>query len=426
MIVAIIFGSFLLAILLGAPIAIALLLGTIIPIGIIGDIPMVVVMQKMFSSCDSYSLMAIPFYIIAGGFLEKGGVSKRLVRFADSLVGWLPGGLAVVVFLASAFFGAISGSAVATVVAMGSILYPSMIERGYDQKFSLSTIAIGGILGIIIPPSIPMVLYGISSGADVSKIFMGGFIPGIMLVVSMSVYSIWYGKKHKLPTKKFEIKEVFYSLVDAFWALVMPLIILGGIYLGIVTPTEAAAVAIAYGLLVGFVVYRELTIKKVLEIIDGAVGSSAQVMFMVAATSAFGYIMTRENIPTTVANFITDVASNAVVFYLLIILMLLFVGTFMDVTPAVLLLSPILVPCLNTYRISPVVFGVIMICALGVGLITPPVGMNLYVAANVGKTKFETVVNRHLFIYMGLYLLVVVLLVLFPALITFIPDHMLT
>lgn len=424
MTVAVIFGSFLIAVFLGAPIAISLLLGTLIPTSLFADVPMVVLMQKMFAACDSYSLMAIPFYIIAGGFLEKGGVSKRLVRFAESLVGWLPGGLAVVVFVASAFFGAISGSAVATVVAMGSILYPSMIERGYDQKFSLGTIAIGGILGIIIPPSIPMVLYGISSATDVSKVFMGGFIPGIMLVAFMSIYSIIYGKRHNLPTKKFELKEVFHALGDAFWALMMPLIILGGIYLGIVTPTEAAVVAIVYGLFVGFVIYRELTIKKVIEIVDGAVASSAQVMFMVACASAYGYIMTYENIPTSVATFITTVATNELTFYLLVILLLLFVGTFMDVTPAVLLLSPILVPCLPNYNIDPVVFGVILVCTLGVGLITPPVGMNLYVAANVGKVKFEKVVNRHLFIYMGLYLLVVALLVFFPALVSFLPNHM--
>ena len=421
---AVIFGSFLLSVFLGVPIAVALLIGTIVPVTLISHIPLTVVMQKMFSSVDSYSLMAVPFYIIAGGFLEKGGVSRRLVRFADSLVGWLPGGLAVVTFLASAFFGAISGSAAATVAAIGSILYPSMIERGYEEQFALGTICIGGILGIIIPPSIPMVLFGISSGVDVSKIFMGGFIPGLLLVASMSIYSVIYGLRHKLPTKQFDIKEVGSSLKDAFWALMMPLIILGGIYAGIVTPTEAAAVAIFYGLIVGLFIYRELNWKALVEIVTGAVASSGQIMFICAGAAAFGYIMTRENIPSTVANFITSTASNYWMFYGMIIVMLLIVGTFMEVAPATMLLSPIIVPVLATYHIDPVVFAVIFVCSLGVGLVTPPVGMNLYVSANVGKVPFEKVVSKHLFIYMGLYLLVVVLLVIFPGLVSFIPSHM--
>ena len=424
MTVAVIFGSFLIAVFLGVPVAVALLIGTIVPISVLSNIPLTVVMQKMFSSVDSYSLMAVPFYLIAGGFLEKGGVSKRLVRFADSLVGWLPGGLAVVTFLASAFFGAISGSAAATVAAIGAILYPSMIERGYDQQFSLATICIGGILGIIIPPSIPMVLFGISASVDVSRIFMGGFIPGIMLVVGMSVYSVIYGKRHHIPTKKFSIREVGASLKDAFWALLMPLIILGGIYAGIVTPTEAAAVAIFYGLIVGLFIYRELNLKGLVNIVTGAVASSGQIMFICAGAAAFGYVMTRENIPSTVANFITSTAGGYWAFYLMIILMLLVVGTFMEVAPATMLLAPILVPVLSAYNINPVVFAVIFVCSLGVGLVTPPVGMNLYVSANVGKVPFEKVVSKHLFIYMGLYLLVVILLVAFPTLVSFIPSHM--
>lgn len=424
MITAVIFGSFLLAVFIGVPIAISLLLGTVIPLTVFSDIPITVIMQKMFAAIDSYSLMAVPFYIIAGGFLDKGGVSKRLVAFADSLVGWLPGGLAVVTFLASAFFGAISGSAAATVAAIGSILYPAMLEKGYDQKFALATISIGGILGIIIPPSIPMVLFGISASIDVSKIFMGGFIPGFMLVAFMSVYSVIYGKRHHLETKKFSIKEVEKTLKDAFWALLMPLIILGGIYAGIVTPTEAAAVAIVYGLIVGLLIYKELTPRLLVKIVKDAVASSGQIMFIVAGASAFGYVMTRENIPSTVANFITSVAGNYWEFYLLIIVLLLFVGTFMEVAPATMLLAPILVPCISAYDINPVVFAVIFVCSLGVGLVTPPVGLNLYVAANVGKCKFENVVNRHLLIYMLSYLLVVLLLVVFPILVSFLPDHM--
>ena len=328
MITGVIFGTFLLAVFFGVPIALSLVLGTVVPLTLFSNVPVTVIMQKMFASIDSYSLMAVPFYIIAGGFLDKGGVSKRLVNLADALVGWLPGGLAVVTFLASAFFGAISGSAAATVAAIGGLLYPSMIERGYDQRFSLATISIGGILGIIIPPSIPMVLFGISASVDVSKIFMGGIIPGILLVVAMSIYSVIYGKRHNLETKKFELRALGHALKDAIWALLMPLIILGGIYAGIMTPTEAAAVAIIYGLIVGLCIYRELSAKMLVKIVTDAVASSGQIMFIVAGASAFGYVMTRENVPTKVANFITGVAGNYWVFYLLVILLLLFVGTF--------------------------------------------------------------------------------------------------
>ena len=424
MITGVIFGTFLLAVFFGVPIALSLVLGTVVPLTLFSNVPVTVIMQKMFASIDSYSLMAVPFYIIAGGFLDKGGVSKRLVNLADALVGWLPGGLAVVTFLASAFFGAISGSAAATVAAIGGLLYPSMIERGYDQRFSLATISIGGILGIIIPPSIPMVLFGISASVDVSKIFLGGIIPGILLVVAMSIYSVIYGKRHNLETKKFELRALGRALKDAIWALLMPLIILGGIYAGIMTPTEAAAVAIIYGLIVGLCIYRELSAKMLVKIVTDAVASSGQIMFIVAGASAFGYVMTRENVPTKVANFITGVAGNYWVFYLLVILLLLFVGTFMEVAPATMLLSPILVPCISAYSINPVVFAVIFVCSLGVGLVTPPVGLNLYVAANIGKVKFEKVVSKHLFIYMLCYLAVVVLLVIFPQIVNFLPSHM--
>ena len=419
----ILFGSFFVMLLLNIPIAVSLGTSAIFAMLFSGD-GFSVIATNVYNGMAKFLLLAIPFFVLSGNIMAKAGISTRLVDFIDDCVGHIRGGIAIVCVIVACFFGAISGSAAATVAAIGGLLYPSMIERGYDQRFSLATISIGGILGIIIPPSIPMVLFGISASVDVSKIFMGGIIPGILLVVAMSIYSVIYGKRHNLETKKFELRALGHALKDAIWALLMPLIILGGIYAGIMTPTEAAAVAIIYGLIVGLCIYRELSAKMLVKIVTDAVASSGQIMFIVAGASAFGYVMTRENVPTKVANFITGVAGNYWVFYLLVILLLLFVGTFMEVAPATMLLSPILVPCISAYNINPVVFAVIFVCALGVGLVTPPVGLNLYVAANIGKVKFEKVVSKHLFIYMLCYLAVVVLLVIFPQIVNFLPSHM--
>ena len=256
------FIIFLAAVVLGIPICFSLLISASVSLIAFSDTPMVFIIQKIFTSLDSFSMMAIPFFMIAGGLFDKGGVSKRLVDFANSLVGWLPGGLAIVTFVASAFFGAISGSASATVAAIGSIMLPFLLKEGYSLKFSLATIASAGFLGIIIPPSIPMVIYSIAASTNVGDVFTGGFIPGIMLVVAMSVYALIYGRKHIKVTRKFDIREVWRTFKGAIWALIMPVIILGGIYGGIFTPTEAAGVACVYGLFVGFVVYRELSLKK--------------------------------------------------------------------------------------------------------------------------------------------------------------------
>ena len=424
MTILVVFGTFLFLVVVGFPIAIALALGTLIPLLTLTNLPLTVIIQKLFASLDSYGLMAVPFFIIAGGFLDKGGVSRRLVDFANSLVGWLPGGLAVVTFVASAFFGAISGSAVATVAAIGAIMIPAMKAEGYPQDFVLATVAVAGILGIIVPPSIPMVLYGIAGGVSVGDVFLGGFIPGIMLAAGMSVYALIYGRKNFPTTRAFSLREVWTSFGKAFWALLMPVIILGGIYGSVFTPTEAAAVSLFYALLVGVFIYKELNPKALLSIMKSSVVSSGTLLFIVATASAFGFLLTREQLPTMAASAILNVAETPGMFFFLICVLLLVIGTFMEVAPATLLLSPILIPMLKNYGIDPVAFGVIMIVTLGIGLVTPPVGLNLYTAANLEGVSFERVVNKHLLRYILCALGVVVLLVLFPKLIMLLPDMM--
>jgi C4-dicarboxylate transporter DctM subunit len=310
----------------------------------------------------------------------------------------------------------------ATVAAIGSILVPAMLNEGYPLNFSLATVASAGWIGVIIPPSIPMILYATSGGGiSVGDLFLGGFIPGIILAAAMSLYAFYYGKRYMKNARKFSFQEVRASFTDAIWALGMPLIILGGIYGGIFTPTEAAAVACAYGIFVGFVLYKELSIKIFREILNNSVISTAFIMFVVAAATAFGYVMTMEKIPTKVANYIVSVASGRGSFLVLVTILLLIVGTFMDTAPAVLILSPILVPVLSTYGIDPVAFGVILVINLGIGMVTPPVGMNLYVAASLRKVPVTTVINKHLFFYMTIAFLIMVVYMIFPDIILLLP-----
>jgi len=424
MVTAIIFGVFFLLILIGVPVAIALALGAIIPLTLFSDLTLAVIAQKFFTAVDQYGLMAIPFFMIAGGLLEKGGVSKRLVNLANALIGWLPGGLAIVVFLASAFFGAISGSSVATVAAIGSIMLPYMLEEGYPKGFSLATIASAGYLGIIVPPSIPMVLFGLSAGASVGDLFLGGFIPGFMLAGGMAIYAIIYGVIHKDKLKKraFSLKALGEAFLDGIWALIMPLIVLGGIYGGIFTPTEAAAISCVYGLLAGTLIYRELNLKKMAQILRSAVISTAMIMFVVAAATSFAFVLTREMVPATVASFITSICSTRFEFLVAVTIFLFFVGMVMDTPPAILVLAPLLAPIAQQYGIDPVAFGVIMIVNLGIGLVTPPVGMNLYVAAGLQKDNAKIVINRHLWTYVGCSLLILILLMAVPQIIMFIPN----
>ena len=408
---------------LGLPIALALVAAATIPLALFTNTSLMVIPQRIFVSMDSFSLMALPFFMIAGGLMVEGGVSRRLVNMANSLVGHLPGGLAVVAFVASAFMGAISGSATATVIAIGSIVVPAMIEAGYDKKFSVTTCATAGFLGTIIPPSIPMVTYSVTTGASTGDVFTGGILPGILLVILMSIWGVIYGKKHVPITHKFSLRAVGKSFLEGIWSLLMPIIILGGIYGGIFTPTEAAAVACLYGLIVGFFLYRELNWKKVYKIMKDSAVSSAMVMFIVAAAGAFGFVMTQANIPTKMSQFIIGLSDNKIVLLLLINLLLLFMGTFMETNAAILIVSPIFVPICQAFDIDLVHFGVMMVVNLSMGMVTPPLGVNLFVGARlVEGVTVKDIINRHLFIYLGLALIGLLLVTFIPEIVLFLPS----
>ena len=421
-----IFGVFLVAIIIGCPIAVAMFLATLVPAFFLTDMSLVALAQKLFVSVDNFTLLAIPLFILAGVLMDKGGVSKRLVDFAQSLFGWIPGSLAIVTFFASAFFGAISGSSSATVAAIGSIMIPSMVAAGYPMGFTLATVACGGFLGVIVPPSITMVLYAVSvGGVSIGDVFMGGFIPGFLLAAAMSVYAFLYGRKHfRDQLVPFSLKNVGKSFVRAIGALGMPIIILGGIYSGIFTPTESAGVAVIYGFIMSVFVYKEMKLKDLMDTLRAGSLTTCVVMFIVATALVLSYLLTLEQVPNQVAAWITSFAKTPGAFWALTMLLLLFVGTFMDTAPAVMVLSPILVPALSTYGIDPVHFGVIMTVNLAIGMVTPPVGLNLYVAASLVDKDVDVVINKHLFCYIGLALATLVLMIAVPQIVMFLPSLM--
>ncbi len=349
---------------------------------------------SMFTSCDSFPLMAVPFFILAGALMEGGGLSKRLVNLGDSLLGHFTGGFAIVTVATCAFFGAISGSAPATVAAIGSIMVPTMIERGYDRDFSLALIAASGCLGILIPPSIPMVVYGVSTNTSIGGMFLGGFGPGILtalLLVGMAIY-ISHKRGFKGNGLKFSLRRVWKEFIAAIWAILVPVIILGGIYGGIFTPTEAAAVAVIYGFFAGTFIYKELTWGKFRDAVMNSCVTVGNVLIIVGTATTLGRVFTVENLPALLSNMIGGLDSSLVIL-LIINLLLLVVGCIMETSAAIMILAPILLPLVAKFGVNPIHFGLIMVLNLAIGMITPPVGCNLFVAAGLAKTEFMRIVR---------------------------------
>lgn len=380
---------------INVPIAVALGLSSIIIFGISNDIPLLILPQKMFAALDSFPLMAAPFFILAGKLMEHGGISHRLVDFAKSLVGSLKGGLAHVSILSCMLFAALSGSASATTAAVGAILISSMVKAGYDRNFSAAIQAAGGTTGIIIPPSVPLVLYGVSAGTSISELFIAGILPGILIGLSLMLvaYIISYIKGYGSDSGKANFANISRSFRRSFLALIMPVIILGGIYGGIFTPTEASVVAVVYGFIIGVFVYKELSLKVMRKILVEASITSSVILLIISTASIFGMLLTREQVPQSVANLFLTSDMSPILIVLLINLFLLLVGTFMETIASIIILTPILLPVVMSIGMDPIHFGIIMIVNLSIGLITPPVGMCLFVAAQVGETKYEQVIK---------------------------------
>lgn len=424
MISGVLFLTFAVITVLGMPIALALVGGGMAAIAVGDVMPLFTTVQKMFSSIDSFTLAAIPFFMLAGALMSSGGISKRLIDFANAAVGWLPGGLGVVTIFACMLFGCLCGSPTATVAAIGAVMVPALEQAGYGRKFALSTIGAAGMLGTIIPPSTVMITYCSATGVSVGNMFMAGIIPGIVLGIFMIIYAVYFGVKNKIPRTPFSWKQMGKASYRAIGAILMPVIILGGIYSGIFTPTESAAVACAYGLIVGCFIYREINFRGLVDTVRSAAASSGMIMFIVACAGVFALVMTREQIPTIAAEFIMSICSKKIVFLLLVNVMLLIVGCFMDATPAILIIAPILFPAVVSYGIDPVHFGIIMLLNMCIGMITPPLGINLYVAATLRQEKVGVLVNRHLLVYLICCLVNLLLVTYIPQISMLLPSLM--
>ncbi|MBQ3645371.1 MAG: TRAP transporter large permease [Synergistaceae bacterium] len=395
--IATLFISFFALMFLGVPIAASLGVGAMLTIIYFMNSSLVVTAQTMFNGVNSFPLMAIPFFILAGNLMGEGGISRRLVDFVQIFFGSLKGGLAMVAIVASMFFAAISGSCPATTAAIGGIMLFEMEKNGYSKDFSAACVSAAGTVGQVIPPSIPMVTYCVLANTSISTLFLCGVGPGILMGISMMIVARIYAKNNNVPLVKVDrsLGNVAKVFVKSIWALIMPVIILGGIYSGIFTATEAGAVACVYALIVGVFVYRDLKIKDIpMVVAKSAVGASV-IMLIMATVSTFGYVLTMGQIPQKIASAMLSLTSNKYVLLLLLNIIVLIAGCFLNSSAAIALLTPILLPVMTApgVEVSPYLVGIIFIVNMGIGMITPPVGNCLYVGCNIAGIKFETIVK---------------------------------
>ena len=381
--------------------------------------------QQMVISCDSFPILAVPLFILAGDLMGAGGVSRRILNVCNVFFGRITGGLAIVTVLVCMFFAAVSGSGPATVAAVGSMVIPTMIELGYKRSFVLALVATAGTIGVIIPPSIPMVLYGVSTGTSVTSLFMGGFLPGLLIGGALMLYSYIYCKVkgYKGHSEPFSGKKAWDAVWEAKWALINPIIILGGIYAGIFTPTEAAAIAALYAFICGAFIHRELDAKGLFKAIATSCCTTGTVMVILACATGFSKVLTVEQVPQLVTQALLEITDSKIILLILINIMLLIVGCFMDQTPAILILAPILLPVAVSLGLDPVHFGLIMVANLAIGFITPPLGMALFVAARISNTKLE-VVLKGIVPFIILTIGTLTLITFIPQITMFLPNLM--
>lgn len=398
MVTAVLFGLFALLLLLGAPIATCLGMSSVAAMIALGsgrslDVVLGTVPQLVSAAITKSVLMAIPFFILGGNIMEKSGISSRLINLAQACVGHFKGGVAMVCVLVACFFAAISGSGPATVAALGLILIPAMIEVGYKPSFAAALMATAGAIGVIIPPSITFVVYGSISDVSIGDLFISGVIPGLLVGAALIIITLWLGRKTNLKLlPRASWKERWAAFKEAFWGLLMPVIILGGIYGGIFTPTEAAAVSAVYGLFVGLFVYRSLNLRDMKKILIDSASTTAVVMLITAAASLFAYVLTRARIDVAISSALeTFAGGNTVVFLIIVNVCLLIAGCFLDSTSALYIFTPLFLPVAQALGMNLVHFGTIMIVNLAIGLVTPPVGVNLYVACGIANIDLKTI-----------------------------------
>lgn len=416
----VLFAVFTVLLLLGSPIMVALGIAAMAAFYVVGT-DLGVMIQMAASSLTSFPLMALPCFVLAGSLMECSGISRRLVRIAENIVGPIPGGLAVSTALSCVFFGAISGSGPATTAAVGMLMIPAMMRRGYDGGYAAAATATAGGVGIIIPPSIPMVIYGVAGQQSISKMFMGGVIPGMMIAVGLSLMHVFMCRNLKTKGLEWSMGALLRAIRDGMWSILAPVIILGGIYAGIFTPTEAAVVAIFYTLFIGFFVHRELTLPGLMNSLKTTSWLTGRVLVIVFTAYAFGRILTEYRIPIEIANWILEFTKQAYVVWFMVVLLLLFLGMFMETLAIILLVTPVLLPIMQAYGVDPIHFGVILVCCCGVGFSTPPLGENMFIASGIAHVSLERVALKALpFVFVNI--LVIVVLIVFPDLVTWLPN----
>lgn len=417
MTVFLLFGTFVLLMVLKVPLAFAMGLACIVVAMFSPSLTLTFIAQGLVTASDSFALMAIPFFILAGDLMGKGGISRRLFDFINVFVGRMFGGTAIAAVITCMFFAAISGSGPATVAAVGGMMIPMMIEEGYDKRFTTVVIATAGALGIIIPPSIPLVLFGVGSGTSIGALFKGGMLPGIFIGTCLCIYTYFHSRKmnYKGNTEPFSMKRLWTSFKDAIWALLVPVIILGGIYGGVFTPTEAAVIAVFYSLFVSVFIYKGVKFKDLFPILKNSAASSASILIVIGTATTFGTIMSIERIPEKIAATMLGLSSSPIIIMLIIIFILLIVGMFMDTSAAVVIFTPILYPISQQIGIDPIHFGIVMIVTLAIGFITPPVGVNLFVSMSISKTTMVEIAPK-IMPYILVTLLALLIIVVFPQL----------
>ena len=407
---------------LSVPVAFAIALASIFGITFFSNLPLLVVPQKMFTGLDSFPLMAVPFFILAGNLMTRGGVSHRLVDFAKSLVGGMQGGLASTTVVACMIFAAISGSSVATTFAIGSILIPAMVRHGYPVSMAASLQASSAELGVIIPPSVPLILFAVSTETSVTQLFLAGLMPGLLVAASLILMvQIWCRVKGYGKDDGDERRGVVPSFIHAFWALMMPVIILGGIYGGVFTPTEAAAVAVFYALFLGLFVYREMSFADLPDILRNAAATSGAVMLIISAAALFSFLISLSGMPNAVGAWAQETFGSAWSFLLAVNILLFFVGMFIETAAAILVLAPILTPVAIAFGIDPVHFGIVIVVNLALGMFTPPLGVNLFVAAQVAEVPVQRLF-RTLVIPVGTMIAALLLITYVPQISLFLRD----
>lgn len=412
--------SFFVLIFLRVPIAISLALATILML-FMADFNMNMMPQRMFTALDSFPMMAIPGFVLAGAIMARGGISKYLIEALRAWVGHLPGGLSVVTLLACGIFAAISGSSPATAAAIGSIMIPALVAAGYEKKYALGLVAAGGTLGILIPPSVPLIIYGITSEESIGKLFMAGVIPGLGLLAVLIVAAIVYAKMQGYQgDEKASWEERGRKSLKAIWGAFLPVLILGTIYSGVVTPTESAIIAVVYGLIVSIFIYRELSWKDFRQILVESINVTAMIFLIIGAASLFGLYLTNEQVPQKVGAWIAESGMNKWIFMLIVNLLFFILGMFLEAVSIILITLPILLPILKHFGIDLYHFAIIMVINLELGMITPPVGLNLFVVAGIAKEKLGMVV-RGIIPFIVLMIAYLVVVILFPQLSLWLP-----